>query len=61
MDPELAEAYAERDFRMMHKDRTWTKRDQADQDGWEKHDNEGHLILIHRNYKQCWLCFPEVD
>lgn len=61
MDKDLADAYAERDFRQLHKRRTWSKQDQADQDGWETHDNEGHFILIDENYATCWLCHPELD
>lgn len=52
MDPELADAYAERDFRQLHKNKTWSRRDQADQNGWERHDHERHGMP----YAICTVC-----
>lgn len=61
MDPDLADAYAERDFRALHKNRTWSPRDQADQDGWTRHDAQLHEKLIGMRYAECWICHPELD
>lgn len=60
MDPDLADAYAEHDFRQLHKRKTWSVRDQADQNGWENHDEQRHESLIGMRYGECWLCHPEL-
>ena len=61
MDKDLAEAYAERDFRQLHKRQTWSIKDQADQNGWELHDAQLHEKLIGMRYAECWICHPELD
>lgn len=60
-DPEWEEAVAERDFRQLHKDHTWSKRDQSDQNGWELHDDQLHEKLLGLRYGECWLCHPELE
>lgn len=61
VDQELADAYAERDFRQLHKRKTWSKTDQADQNSWELHDDQLHEKLIGMRYAECWICHPELD
>lgn len=61
MDPDFADAVAERNFRMLHRYQTWSKKDQADEDGWNQHDNQLHERLIGCRYAECWLCHPELD
>jgi hypothetical protein len=61
VDKDLADARAESDFRQLHKHKTWSKRDQADQNGWELHDAQLHEKLIGMRYAECWICHPELD
>lgn len=60
MDQDLADAYAERDFRQLHKRRTWSIRDQADENAWTRHDNDedlgGEYLFHGMPYAICVIC-----
>lgn len=52
MHPEVAAVVAEINLRNQHKPRSWSKRDQADEDAWTKHDRENHAMP----YAICTVC-----
>ena len=60
MPLEVAQVIAERNLRQQHKPRTWSKKDQLDEDLWTLHDNNKGLNgqeLIHgMPYGICTVC-----